>query len=132
MKITLSDKKHNPLLKRQEITGTVQFDGSTCSNQQLQQELSASLKCRPELLLVEHIYTAFGSTEGTFSALRYDDMESRKRATPLTKHMKQKLEEERKKAEEERKQAKEKKKAEEKEEGQKQAAEKKNVEEKSS
>ncbi len=92
----------------------MQFDGPTCSNQQLLQELSALLKGKPELLAIEHIRTAFGSTAGTFSALLYDDLESRKRATPLTRHMKKALEEENKKAEEERKQAKEKKKEEEK------------------
>lgn len=114
MNITISYKRPNSLLKRQELRGAVQFSGPTCSNQELLQELAALLKCKPELLVVEHIYTRFGSTEGTFFALLYDDLESRRRATPLTKHLKQKLEEGKKKAEEEQKQAKEKKKAEEK------------------
>lgn len=109
MNITISQKRQNPLLKRQELAGTVQFDGPTCSNQQLLQELAAMLKSKPELLAIEHIRTGFGSTSGRFSALLYDDLESRKRATPLTKHLKQMLEEGKKKVEEEQKQAKEKK-----------------------
>ena len=56
MDIEIKNKKENPVLQRQEITGEIKFTGAaTPSNKQLQEELAKKLGVQQELVAIRHI-----------------------------------------------------------------------------
>lgn len=80
------NKKENPLLKRQELTGELTFTGAaTPSNKQLQEELAKKLSVAPELIVIRHIYGAFGGGKAAFEAVAYSSKEQFDKIEPKKK-----------------------------------------------
>jgi small subunit ribosomal protein S24e len=100
MKVTIQEKKENPLLNRTEIKGNIEFDDITPSNVKLSESLAKETKKEINLIIVKSIYTNFGQKLADFEAIIYDNAESRDKVEMLTKHIKKKMEEDRKKSEE--------------------------------
>ncbi|MEM3154244.1 MAG: hypothetical protein QW165_01615 [Candidatus Woesearchaeota archaeon] len=82
------EKKENPLLKRQEITGEITFQGATPSNKQLQEELGKKLGVAPELVAIRHIYGSFGGGKASFEAVAYASKEQFDKIEPKKKEKK--------------------------------------------
>ena len=100
MKITIQEKKENPLLNRTEVKGSIEFDDITPSNVKLAESLAKETKKDINLIVVKSIYTNFGQKLADFEAIIYDNMEAKNKIEMLTKHIKKKMEEDNKKVEE--------------------------------
>ncbi len=100
MKITIQEKKENILLNRTEVKGDIEFDDITPSNVKLAESLAKETKKDINLIVVKSIYTNFGQKVADFEAIIYDNMEAKDKIEMLTKHVKKKMEEDRKSAEE--------------------------------
>ena len=100
MKITIQEKKENPLLNRTEVKGSIEFDDITPSNVKLAESLAKETKKDINLIVVKSIYTNFGQKLADFEAIIYDNMEAKDKIEMLTKHIKKKMEEDNKKVEE--------------------------------
>ena len=100
MKITIQEKKANPLLNRTEVKGSMEFDDITPSNIKLAEVLTKEIKKDINLIVIKSIYTHFGQKLADFEAVIYDNQEAKDKTEMLTKHIKKKMEEDRKKAEE--------------------------------
>ena len=99
MKITIQEKKENPLLSRIEFKGNIEFDDITPSNVKLTELLVKETKKDINLIVIKSIYTNFGRKVADFEAIVYDNKEAKDKIEMLTKHIKKKMEEDRKKAE---------------------------------
>ncbi|MBI4919623.1 hypothetical protein HY837_06840 [archaeon] len=75
MEVKIERKKENKLLGRTEVEGSLTFTGPTPSYKDLTASLSTSLKVAPEVVLLQHVYTAFGVQTAKFDALVYDSKE---------------------------------------------------------
>jgi len=75
MDLEVKNKKENPQLQRQEVTGEIKFSGATPSNQQLKEELTKKLGVKAELVAIRHIYGEFGTGKATFEAVAYANKE---------------------------------------------------------
>jgi ribosomal protein S24E len=83
------NKKENPILKRQELTGELTFVGAaTPSNKQLQEEIAKKLGVAAELIVIRHIYGAFGGGKATFEAVAYATKEQFDKIEPKKKEKK--------------------------------------------
>jgi ribosomal protein S24E len=86
MELNIKNKKDNPLLKRQEVTGELTFVGAaTPSNKQLLEELTKKLSVAAEVIVVKHIYGAFGGGKATFEADVYASKEQLDKIEPKKK-----------------------------------------------
>lgn len=90
MEISISKRKENRLLSREEITGTVVFSGATPSYDQFRKSLSAQIKVPEDTIAIPHIYTSFGSSSGTFEARVYASKELLAKIEPKKKEKKAK------------------------------------------
>ncbi|MBT6401865.1 hypothetical protein HOK09_00180 [Candidatus Woesearchaeota archaeon] len=100
MQIKITTQQENPLLHRVEVSGDISFDKSTPSNKEVATWLAGEFKKNVQQVIVKNIYTAFGENKAQFSAVVYDSIEAKDKNEMLTKHLKKKLDEEKKKAEE--------------------------------
>ena len=92
MHVEIKEKKHNPFLKRFEITGKVSFEGATPSNAQLSEAIAKEMKAKEaECVVVKHIYYAFSRREADVVAVVYDTIEARKKTEQLTAQERKKL-----------------------------------------
>ena len=98
MKVSITDKKDNPLLNRTEVSGSIIFEGATPSNNDLANVIAKELKKEISLVVVKNIYNRFSHQEATFEAVVYDSAEAKSKVEMATKHLKKKAEEDRKKA----------------------------------
>ncbi len=85
MEITVKNKKENPLLQREELTGEITFTGATPSNQQLKEELSKKIGAQQEVIVIRHIYTTFGGGKAAFEAVAYKSKEQLDKIEPKKK-----------------------------------------------
>ena len=86
MELNIKNKKDNPLLKRQEVTGELTFVGAaTPSNKLLQEELAKKLGVPLEVIVIKHIYGAFGGGKATFEAVAYASKEQLDKIEPKKK-----------------------------------------------
>ncbi len=86
MAITIKNTEEKPLLARKEIEGHMMFEGkSTPSNADVTKAIASELKTDEKLVVVKHIYTAFGSCEANISAYVYDTEEALKKFEPKNK-----------------------------------------------
>ncbi len=86
MELEIKNKKENPVLQRQEITGEIKFTGAaTPSNKQLQEELAKKLGVQQELVIIRHIYGSFGSGKAAFEAVAYATKEQFDKIEPKKK-----------------------------------------------
>ncbi len=63
MKIEILKEQDMPLLSRKRYTIRMVCDKQTPSRKDILKEVSAGLKAKPELVVIKHIYTRYGSKE---------------------------------------------------------------------
>jgi ribosomal protein S24E len=86
MELEIKNKKENPVLQRQEITGEIKFTGAaTPSNNQVHEELAKKLGIQSELVAIRHIYGSFGSGKAAFEAVAYATKEQFDKIEPKKK-----------------------------------------------
>ena len=112
MQINITENKDNPLLERVELKGTLAFEGSTPSNQDLSQALATQTKNKLPLIVIRRILTSFGKKEASFEAVAYKNEAAMSKTEKMTKHLRKKAQEDKKKAQEAAKKAAEEKEAE--------------------
>ncbi|MBT3814624.1 hypothetical protein HOE37_05145 [Candidatus Woesearchaeota archaeon] len=100
MKVEIKEKKDNNLLKRVEVKGSIDYEGVTPTNVQLVEALSKEMKKDASLVIIKNIYSQFSQQKADFFALVYESEEARDKTEMLTKHMKKKIDADKKKAEE--------------------------------
>ncbi len=84
-KISLDFRKTNSLLKRDEFSGTVEFEGPTPSKSDLANALAKELGTNPELLVIDSIRTSFGASLARFEGKLYQTKESLDAVEPKPK-----------------------------------------------
>jgi ribosomal protein S24E len=89
MDITIIKQEKKPLVGREEIEAQV-TTYPTPSNNQVQEELAKKLNKNPELVVIKHIYSKFGSHENKIIAYIYDNQETLKKFEPKSKEKKEK------------------------------------------
>ncbi|MBS3148597.1 hypothetical protein J4219_06945 [Candidatus Woesearchaeota archaeon] len=85
MELAVKEQKHNPLLKRKELTGTLAFEGATPSNKELTEQLAKKLSVTAETIVMKQILGAFGGTKAEFKAYVYDSKEQLDKVEPKKK-----------------------------------------------
>ncbi len=74
MELHIIKDKTNPMLKRREVSMKITSKG-TPSRIEVKNKLAAMANSRPELIVIEHLDTAFGKTELTGTASVYETEE---------------------------------------------------------
>jgi ribosomal protein S24E len=86
MAITIKNTDEKPLLARKEVEAHMVFEGkATPSNADVAKAIASELKTDEKLVVVKHIYTAFGSCEADIAAYVYDNEEALKKFEPKEK-----------------------------------------------
>ncbi|MFC1454580.1 30S ribosomal protein S24e [Candidatus Undinarchaeota archaeon] len=90
MELEIKNQYENKLLKRKEIGALMKFDGATPSNDEVKTKLSAKLGGDKALVVIDHIYTTFGSHEAKIIAKIYADKNTMKQYEPTLKKAEEK------------------------------------------
>ncbi|MFW6230523.1 MAG: 30S ribosomal protein S24e [Nanoarchaeota archaeon] len=61
MKLDIVKEVEAPLLSRKRVTLTVESDSTTPARQDLIKKVAEKLGAKPELVVIKHIYTSFGT-----------------------------------------------------------------------
>ena len=77
MELKIIETKKNDLLSREELKIEILFDAVTPSNKGLQDAISSKKGASSDLIVVKHIYTAFGSKKADVTAYIYDSQEAK-------------------------------------------------------
>ncbi len=77
MELQIKENKENELLKRNEVTGTLIFEGTTSNNKEVAVALAKKYNAEVGLVVVKHIYTKFSHQEANFEAVIYKDLKTR-------------------------------------------------------
>jgi small subunit ribosomal protein S24e len=84
MKLKIVSKKQNPLIKRTEVTFSIEHDqnGGTPSRAEVRTQLAALLKTKLELIYVKKLETKTGTMVAVGEANAYDSLEQAKLIEP--------------------------------------------------
>ena len=84
MNVNIVSKGQNPLMKRKEITFSVDHaqNGGTPSRVHVSNQLASLLKTRPELVFIKNFRTKTGTMVAVGEANVYDSVEQAKRMEP--------------------------------------------------
>ena len=84
MKLKIVSKEQNPLLKRKEVTFSVEHaqTGGTPTRVEVRKQLATSLKTDLELVYVKHVETKTGTMVAIGEANAYDSIEQAKLMEP--------------------------------------------------
>jgi ribosomal protein S24E len=75
MEITITEKKEQPLLSRQEVLGKLTFSGVTPSKKVFRKELAKKVGVNEELLVLKKIEMIYGHQAAYFNAMIYKKKE---------------------------------------------------------
>ena len=81
MQVTITQQQHNPLLKRTEVTFTIDHKQTrgTPTRLEIRNALAEMLKTKPEVVYVKRIETKAGTMTATGEANAYDSVEHAQR-----------------------------------------------------
>jgi len=79
MKFTINTKTEEVLLSRTKIVGTLDFEGATPTNGDVQKLISSQLKAKEDMVKVHSIYTKFGAQQAAVTAVIYSDKNAMKK-----------------------------------------------------
>ena len=84
MKLKIVSKEKNPLLKRTEVTFSIEHDqtGGTPSRAEVRSQLAAQLNTKLELVYIKHLETKTGTMVTVGEANAYDSAEQAKLVEP--------------------------------------------------
>tara|TARA_Y100000310_G_scaffold291899_1_gene320186 strand:- start:132 stop:569 length:438 start_codon:yes stop_codon:yes gene_type:complete len=99
MKVEITTKQAQPLLKRQCLSGSLTFEKATPSNKELQEALAKECKTDAKVVVIRTISTHYGKTHADFRACVYESEEAMKTFQPKVKVKEKKEGEEAKPAE---------------------------------
>lgn len=85
MEIKIEQNKENKLLHRKELTGEITFTGATPSNAQVKEEIAKKTGATADLIVMKHIYGAFGRGVASFEAYAYANKEAMDKIEPKKK-----------------------------------------------
>lgn len=71
MKLEIIEKKDNPLLSRQEVSGVLTFNSATPSNDDVEAALAKQLNVGKDCIRMKKITTHFGGSKADFLAFVY-------------------------------------------------------------
>ena len=100
MKLTIAEKKENPLLQRTEAQANLLFEGATPKTADVAAAMAKALSTEVPNIVVKRITTTFGKQEALVEAVAYASPEARKRFERLTPQEQKAIAEEKKKAQE--------------------------------
>jgi ribosomal protein S24E len=69
-------ESNKTLLPRKEVTVEITFENATPNRKQLRQMVAEKAKSKPELTIVRHVYTTYGSKEARIVAYVYENEEA--------------------------------------------------------
>lgn len=96
MKLTIQEKEENGLLDRIHLRGELEFESVTPSNNDVAAAIGKQLSADARLVVVKHIYAHFGHRKAAFEAVIYKTTEAKQKTEKMTKHLRKKLEEDKK------------------------------------
>jgi ribosomal protein S24E len=73
MELKITKHEHAPLLSAQRVNGQLKFVGVTPSYIQVREEIAKSLKTKPELVEIQHIYNDYRAHTAEVIAIVYDN-----------------------------------------------------------
>jgi ribosomal protein S24E len=84
MKLKIVSKEKNPLIKRTEVTFSIEHDqtGGTPSRAEVRSQLAAQLNTKLELVYIKHLETKTGTMVAVGEANAYDSAEQAKLVEP--------------------------------------------------
>ena len=84
MKVNIISKENNPLLKRRELTFSIEHaqTGGTPNRAEVSKQLASLLKIKPELVYVKNVETKTGTMVANGEANVYDSIEQAKLVEP--------------------------------------------------
>jgi small subunit ribosomal protein S24e len=84
MKVNIISEKNNPLLKRRELTLSIEHTqaGGTPTRTEVSKQIASLLKTNPQLVYVKNLETKTGTMEAISEANVYDSMEQAKLVEP--------------------------------------------------
>ena len=84
MKVNIISKENNPLLKRRELTFSIEHmqNGGTPTRTDVRKQIASLLKINPELVYVKNIETKTGTMVATGEANVYASIEQSKLVEP--------------------------------------------------
>ena len=82
MHITVTERKENPILSRQDVRLDIAFEQQTPSRLELRKELAKNLKADEACLVITQVTTTFGFRTAKGTAHLYKDAESLARHEP--------------------------------------------------
>lgn len=85
MEIKITEKFDNKLLHRKEVKGWISFAGATPSNEDVRLQVATALSADKALIIIDHIYNAYGAQEAKVFAKAYEKEEFLKKYEPQPK-----------------------------------------------
>jgi len=84
MEIKITAQKHNILLEREEVKGTI-LNEATISKAMLATQIAGSMKKAEDVIAVKSIYPSYGSKESKFEVFVYNSAEAKAKIEPKQK-----------------------------------------------
>lgn len=81
----IAQKTKEPLLSRMSVRGSITFESTTPSNEEVRKAIASQVKSEEKLIVVRRIGTSFGRKHATFDACVYDDEKSLSSIEPSKK-----------------------------------------------
>ena len=97
LQINITNKKEEPLLSRQVVKATIDFEKTTPSYAEVTALLATHLKSDEKLIAIRHIYNSFGAKNAEVIAYVYSDENKKQFIEPKLKEKKDKKAKEAKK-----------------------------------
>ena len=85
MKIEIKEKKQNKLLSRTEISGIINFDNATPSNEEVAKQIAKQMNISENNIKLKQILTRFGEKAADFRAFVYETPEKLEEIEPQPK-----------------------------------------------
>lgn len=88
MQMNIVEKKSEPLLSREMLKASIDFDKATPSYQEITSFIASNLKTDEKLIAIRHVYTAFGNRKADVIAYVYSDENKKQFIEPKVKEKK--------------------------------------------
>lgn len=86
--MNIVEKKSEPLLSREMLKASIDFDKATPSYQEITSLIASNLKTDEKLISIRHVYTAFGNSKADVVAYVYSDENKKQFIEPKIKEKK--------------------------------------------
>mgnify|MGYP000047007094 FL=1 len=73
MELTVLERRHNPLLRREEVRALISFEGGTPTRKEVREALAKALGKDVSVVFVRRILTEYGARRAKVLAMVYED-----------------------------------------------------------